>query len=678
MDEEGHAYIPFDIIDGQQRLTTAIIFLQAIHDELLKFKEYKPLANGLREMYLANLDLNQQPFTKIKLNSDCREFFEQSILGFSRDIQGPTIRSHYLMQNNLSHFKSYLETQRVNMKGLYPNWLKALYFKITQQLSMIVYEVDDVQEAGVIFETMNDRGRSLSELDKVKNYLLYVCSKLDLPSDPELAERINRTWTHIFEELMSAGLASISNEDQLLRAHWLTIYNPDATLWKQSRSIKDLFNLKTYSGRHNELVQDLRDYLDTLKNAATAYSDLYSPEHPSAFNDITDTKLREQIMFFSVKLARLGSKAGFHPILLATRLKGTDGGKSYLEIVKLCEAFEFRVYRLMEHTSRKGQSRLFRLGYDYYNDQNFEKLKNGILNTLLTLCSDKDFIQDLQEDRDYYHWDGIRYFLYEYEQFLADQAGKKVEMPWEVLIETDKKDTIEHILPQTPADAYWTSRFSEEEQNVWTNDIGNLTLTYDNSPMLNKPFRKGKKAKDDKISYYKESNLFTEKEVSKFDEWNVESIQVRRKRIVDWAIKRWKVEKPHHDRIITSKVTVGMDKSEKRNIYWQRFLNNAKKLGNQDEFLALFEVIERFPLYCYLNPNYAGINFTLPEKRTTWVIWLGPDLYFSVETSRLARIIGISRDTVEENLEINGKRVPKEKVEDLIVSLEKILSLIKK
>jgi hypothetical protein len=369
---------------------------------------------------------------------------------------------------------------------------------------------------------------------------------------------------------------------------------------------------------------------------------------------------------------------GQEPLLIATRLKGTDGGKTYLEIIKLCEAFEFRVYRLKEHSSRKGQSRLFRLGYDYFNDQNSEKLKNGILSTLQELCSDKDFTQGFQVGRDFYHWDGIRYFLYEYEQYLADKAGKKVDMPWDLLIEIEKKDTIEHILPQTPADVYWTSRFSEEAQDTWTNDIGNLTITYDNSPMLNKPFRKGKKAKDDKVYYYKESNLFSEKEVCKFNEWSIASIQKRRDRIQDWAMARWKVEFPPATFVIPSDLGGDIGISDRRKIYRQRFTKKAETLGNQDEFHALLNVIERFPLYCYLNPKYQGISFTLLNKRTTWVIWLGPDLYFSVETSRLAKLIGVSRDTIEENLEINKKRVPKDKVEDLIASLESILSMIKK
>ena len=344
----------------------------------------------------------------------------------------------------------------------------------------------------------------MSELEKVKNYLLYVSSKLDLPTDSHLTERINQTWTHIFEELMSTGLISSNNEDQLLRAHWLTVYNPDQNSWEQSRSIKDKFHLKAYVGKHAQLLKDIKEYLDTLKNATTAYSDLYDPERANAFNDVPNIKLREQIIYFSSKLARLGSRASFHPILLAARMKAEDDGKTYLELIKLCELFEFRVYRWMRRTSRSGQSRLFRLGYDYYHDKDFKKIKTGIINTLHLNCPDKEFLNGFRDGRDSYHWDGIRYFLYEYEQFLADQAGKKVEMPWDVLIDTKKRDTLEHILPQTPVDEYWTSRFSKEDQEHWTNDYGNLTITYDNTPMLNKPFRKGKKEKDDKAYYYQD------------------------------------------------------------------------------------------------------------------------------------------------------------------------------
>ena len=222
---------------------------------MLQLDGFATLANGLREMYLYSKDLNQQPFTKLTLNRDSRGFFADNILGFHPDVQGPTIRSHRRLLEGKEHFAGFLQAQRDVQKDNYPTWLREVYFKITQHLTVIVYEVANDLDAGVIFETMNDRGRPLTELEKVKNYLLYVCSKLDLPTSFPLEEQINATWAHIFEELMAAGLSDSDNEDQFLRAHWLAVYDYDQKKWNQFRSIKDQFALKSFQGRHTQMLR---------------------------------------------------------------------------------------------------------------------------------------------------------------------------------------------------------------------------------------------------------------------------------------------------------------------------------------------------------------------------------------------------------------------------------------
>ena len=79
----------------------------------------------------------------------------------------------------------------------YEEWLLGFYNKITSQLKVSLYNVSDTSEVGIIFEVMNDRGKPLSDLEKVKNYLLYVSSKLSIENH-DLAERINKTWSNIF------------------------------------------------------------------------------------------------------------------------------------------------------------------------------------------------------------------------------------------------------------------------------------------------------------------------------------------------------------------------------------------------------------------------------------------------------------------------------------------------
>ena len=116
----------------------------------------------MRETYLHHLDRNGQPFTKLTLNADSQDFFANNILGLSPGIAGPTIRSHERLLGAQQHFAAYFQHKREEKGDSYPEWLQKLYRKVTLQLNLIVYPVEDELDAGTIFETMNDRGKPLT------------------------------------------------------------------------------------------------------------------------------------------------------------------------------------------------------------------------------------------------------------------------------------------------------------------------------------------------------------------------------------------------------------------------------------------------------------------------------------------------------------------------------------
>ena len=55
-------------------------------------------------------------------------------------------------------------------------------------------EVPKASDVGVIFEVMNNRGKKLTDMEKVKNYMLYVCTKLAECGGEDLAAYINDAW----------------------------------------------------------------------------------------------------------------------------------------------------------------------------------------------------------------------------------------------------------------------------------------------------------------------------------------------------------------------------------------------------------------------------------------------------------------------------------------------------
>jgi hypothetical protein len=336
--------------------------------------------------------------------------------------------------------------------------------------------------------------------------------------------------------------ASGWDENQLLRNHWLMSMDYNPKKWNGCNSIKAKYNLKIYKSKHEQLRNDIRDYVNLLKDCCTVYCDIINPKREGAFSRIyNDDAAKKSIVELTVKILRIGAVASFVPILFAIRVKFPDNHKAYSDYLELCEKFAFRVYRYSGKRSNTGQTTLYKFGYELYKDianaqETFDKLRS----LLLYYASNKEFEEETKcIDEDWYNWYGVKYLLYEYELYCA---GKNpVLMDWVYLQKKDKQDSIEHILPQTPDKPYWTSRWTKDQIIEATHDIGNLVLTLDNSVYSNHGFDI-KKGKPEKAGCYSNSSLFSERELNGFDEWTYEAFLKRREKIVAWIIQRWNVD----------------------------------------------------------------------------------------------------------------------------------------
>lgn len=536
-------------MDGQQRLTTIVLLLNEVASALAN----RTLAEGIRKDYVEAVGLDKQPLYKLTLNEDVDQFFKTNVLPDVRRIDSPPVKSAERLQDAKGRIADYLKEAEGHADR--ERWLQNLWRKVTSQLQFSLYEVRNVSEVGVIFEVMNDRGKPLSDLEKVKNYLLYTAFSLDLEDRrhaKELEELVKNAWADLLTRMMKAGLGSPADEDQLLRAHWLMDYDPRSRHWKGSRSIKQRFNLREYKDCHSDLLGELNTYVNGLREACISYCDVRKPRRELAFETFTfDRKKRSDIITWSSKLVRMRVIRTFLPLLMATRKQWASEPEKYLEMLHVCEVLAFRTYSVAGFRANYCESDMFRLAH---------KVAKGRAG----------FTEVIRSVKSAYGWRGIReafdnfvdaskhrlvdgwvlwYFLYEYEEHLAASRQIAPKVTWADFM-GEITGSIEHVLPQSIKNQpEWLERFPDTHEE-YVNDIGNLALikpewnsTYGNRPFSQKKGSFGEKSEDGSVLHcYANSPWLQEQELAQYDDWTVESIKERRTKLLHWARERWGVD----------------------------------------------------------------------------------------------------------------------------------------
>lgn len=544
-DRSGATYEVFDVVDGQQRLTTIVLLLDAIRRALEALPGHTDLAGGIEMAFIRTARPNGEALYRLELGRDLNEFWRSAILNDDAPA-GPETAAQARLLEARSFFAQYLEKQHEARGSAYGEWLRDLQNRVKTRLLFVPYEVSSSAEVGVIFEVMNDRGKSLTELEKAKNYLLYLSEKLPRS---ELGKLVNTSWAGIFEDLMAGGLSDSGNEDQLLRTHWLTAYNSDRRSWDGTGSVKKLLSLRVFQGREPELLDAAFAYVKSLRAAAIHYRDIMAPQLPSAFSSIPDPAARRRAVDATRRLLRIRAMAAFLPLLVAVRLRYPTDADHYVAVTELCEKFGFRVYRLLGRYSNSGQSSMFSLAREINGGKRDQAGTLARLEDLIRWYSrPKDYAAALSMGarEDWYRWYGLKYLLYAWEEHLAGPKGARVS--WDLLEARDKERTIEHVLPQTPAaDGEWVRMFSDDERRLLTHTLGNLVLTEDNSAYGNKPFA-GKRGAVGAVGpdglpirCYANSKLTQEQLLAGLPDWTPERIHTREEQILTWARGRWAV-----------------------------------------------------------------------------------------------------------------------------------------
>ncbi len=529
----------FDVVDGQLRLTTCALLLDRVYDHLEALHD-GDVPGERRRLLTAVIDGVRRP--KLQLAADLREYWQRVILEGKPQVDGAPLAA----QRRLSRAAGFVEDRLAEARAqcaddpAYRTWLRRLAGKVTSALQFTLYVVDNDSDVGVIFETLNQRGKELTELEKTKNYLLYLASLLDDGLRRQLAAIINECWRTIFVNLGSAQLGP-AHKDQLLRAHWLATQDPRQREWEKIRSVKERFHRSRYREDKSLLLEEVASYAYSLRDASAAYRDIVTDGHESfaAYGpDAADVRRRSR------QLRQAGVVLIFAPLLIAARLRFPADGKPYGSVVDLCERYSVRVFLINERRSNAGSTRLYSLAFQLHSDGDLKTALAGLLERIRFFAGDEETAAELRNPRrNWYAKPGHKYFLYQYELHLLGGAAPLYGFEHFTRGEF-KTSTTEHILPQNPASDCWLV-FDAEDRALYTNCLGNLVLTNDNSVYSNYCFtrkRDGATDSDGKPPVcYRTSVLKQEQELARLCEWTPAQVRQRQEKLAQWAMERWEL-----------------------------------------------------------------------------------------------------------------------------------------
>ena len=536
------------VIDGQQRLTTLIILL---HEILRTFSEDEGINFG-----------SKSEWTERFLYRSFNQIYKSFVFGYEKDNPSDEFFKTRILEQESSAADKYPETLYTanlmfakeyfakKLKNLSRERKEEIFDKAVNKLKFNYYEIDDSLDIYVTFETMNNRGKDLSHLELLKNRLIYLSTLLHESDDTKsrLRKDINETWKTVYEYL-GKNKENPLDDDVFLFNHWIMYYTYDRS---QSDVYADFLLKRKFTAKNvlNGLltINDIKDYIDSLAKCVKKWYYIYNIEQ----SDYSE-RIKEQIQ----KLDRVGMGA-FPPMIMTVFTKESREDLIW-DFLDACERFNFLVFAISHRSSNTQNSNIYRMTREYYmGDTDIVTITANI--DFLTDGEDENYYRGwfdlerfrnhikelfLKNDKDgFYSWNGLRYFLYEYELFLQNNANTKVR--WEDFSKRSKEDTIEHIFPQSATSEYWKEHFGHlkpSEKRLYLNSLGNLLLLSrsKNSKLQNFDFERKKclKNKDGKdIGYYNGS--YSEIEVSKQTEWTPEQIKERGLLMLQFMEDRWK------------------------------------------------------------------------------------------------------------------------------------------
>lgn len=481
---------PLLVIDGQQRLTTVTLLIEALARGL---GENEPIdgfsARKLRNYYLLNpLEDGDRRFKLVLSQTD-----KASLMALLE--QNPRPRNFSLrVEENFRLFTEWIGEAKDDLQALCKGLAKLVIVDISLNR--------DQDNPQLIFESLNSTGRELSQADLIRNFIL-------MGLEPHLQTRLYEQYWRPTE--VDFGQEAYTTHFDGFMRHYLTVKTGEIS---NVHEVYEAFKRYAHSpkaGGVEDLVADIRTFASYFCNMALGVEP--DADLKAAFQDIRE--LRVDVAF---------------PFLLEAYHDYVTGILSRNELImaaRLVESYVFR--RAVCGIPTNSMNKTFaNFGRALKKDRYLESIKAHFLAlpSYRRFPNDEEFKRDL-ETKDLYNFRSRGYWLRRLEN-----DGRKEPVPVD-------QYTIEHILPQNEnLSTQWKADLGPEWQRIhrtYLHTLGNLTLTGYNSEYSDRPFA-------DKRSMeggFAQSPLRLNQGLAGLTNWNEKTISQRALALVGKALGVW-------------------------------------------------------------------------------------------------------------------------------------------